>query len=311
MRTRLYRLVPTAAAVALAGGLVASSFVLAQPAPTAGSSDRFASLPSTLTLSGTVRDFRAREQQGGHPDFQRPPTAGFGHYVGQVANELDADGLPAFASTGFRVNTQWRDASGRNIINSKPYITARTGDQAGSSSTSAGGSLTTADNFRQWYRDVPGMNVSMALPINLVRQPNSNRYVFDDRTDPNFSALGGFFPVNGQGYGNYQNNRNFHFTFMIDTQFTYERGAGHVFTFTGDDDVWVFIDGKLVIDLGGVHGALSQTIELDRLSWLQDGQNYSLKFFFAERHTTQSNFRIETTLNLRNVQPPAAGALSD
>jgi fibro-slime domain-containing protein len=56
---------------------------------------------------------------------------------------------------------------------------------------------------------------------------------------------------------------------------------------------------------------VSQTIELDRLDWLEDGRSYSLSFFFAERHTTQSNFRIETTLELRTVQLPPTAALYD
>lgn len=273
--------------------------------------DPFAQLPSTATLTGIVRDFRSRDV-GGHADFQRQPTAGFGHYMTMVADALDSEGKPAWSSTGRRVTSQWRDSAGRNRIRPKSYISAMPGDTNGALSSSQVGACTTAANLSQWYRDTASVNMSSTLALQFNRQPNTNKYVFDDKTDPEYTAAGGFFPVNGQLYGNYAStNKNFHFTYELDATFKFKRGAGQVFRFIGDDDVWVFIDGKLVIDIGGVHSAVEQTIDLDRLNWLVDDESYSLKFFFAERHTTQSNFRIETTLNLFSVAPPSTTALYD
>ena len=61
------------------------------------------------------------------------------------------------------------------------------------------------------------------------------------------------------------------------------------------DRFWVFIDDQLVIDLGGVHGVAMQTVNIDALG-LQAGVTYPLDVFHAERHTTQSNFRIDTSI---------------
>jgi fibro-slime domain-containing protein len=294
-----------AAGCAITGGATAQS---------SGGNDPYGNLPAKVTLQGVIRDFKERTVPNGHPDFELNPGAGFAQYVGLVQDTLDADGKPVFNSTGYKLISDWRDSTGRNIISPRPYIAPKPGDTNGSKSSTTGNAITNSARLGQWYRDVAGVNVSKLLPITFNRMPNTKMYSFNDKTDPLYVSKGGFFPINGDLFGNSGGstpNQNFHFTYELNTEFVFEKGTGQIFTFIGDDDVWVFVDNKLVIDIGGIHSAKTQTIEIDRLNWLEDKKTYTLRFFFAERHRTQSNFRIDTTIFLKNVEPPAVTALFD
>lgn len=141
--------------------------------------------------------------------------------------------------------------------------------------------------FDEWYRDTGGINVAIPLDITLTAGAGGV-YTYDNQL---------FFPIDGQGFGDEGNPHNYHFTLEAHTRFQYK--GGEVFTFTGDDDLFTFVNGKLAIDLGGVHGAESQTIDLDAMAGqlgIVKGQIYALDLFFAERHTTESHFRIDTTI---------------
>jgi fibro-slime domain-containing protein len=92
---------------------------------------------------------------------------------------------------------------------------------------------------------------------------------------------------------------NYGFTTELHIKFKYS--GGESFTFKGDDDVWAFINGHLAIDLGGLHPEQTATISLDDRAaelGLVKGNVYPLELFHAERHSTGSHFRIDSTLSL-------------
>jgi fibro-slime domain-containing protein len=228
--------------------------------------------PNSLTLTGTIRDFNGYRAgnsgslvSGGHPDFERK--------AGTDKNPQDQTfqyGLDKNITT---------DTLGSD---KKPVY--------------AGGSYstTTKANFDQWYRDVEGINQNKSYDITLTYNNQTGKYVFEDNS---------FFPIDNELFGNQGRSHNYHFTYAINSHFTYQ--GNETFTFIGDDDVWVYINGKKVVDIGGVHNAQTGSITLDANKaselGLEVGQTYSFDFFFAERHTTESHFRIETTIAFQEI----------
>ncbi|MCX7725944.1 MAG: fibro-slime domain-containing protein, partial [Chitinispirillaceae bacterium] len=150
------------------------------------------------------------------------------------------------------------------------------------------------DGTRKVNHDTAFKNIVIrdSLPFILDRTPGvpAGTYVYRNNS---------FFPLDNRGFGNEGKNHNFSFTMELNWKFV--KVPGLKFIFRGDDDVWVFINGKLYMDIGGIHSAVSDTLNIDNIPGLVDGQQYTLDLFYAERHTTQSTIWIAS--NIISAEP--------
>jgi fibro-slime domain-containing protein len=180
------------------------------------------------------------------------------------------------------------------------------------------------DNFDQWYRNINAVNRAVTRTMVLDHDPASDTFIFDSAA---------FFPIDDAGSdvldltyleSDYLDScsvetglcrnadpntvkfcehpsqanctHNYLFTTEFHTFFQYQ--GNELFSFKGDDDVWVFVNNRLEADIGGLHIPLSVEIQLNNLTYstLVVGETYALDLYHAERHTTGSNFRIQTNL---------------
>jgi len=173
------------------------------------------------------------------------------------------------------------------------------------------------DSFGVWYSDAPKFNkrIGYRQPVFQVASGGSS-YEFD-ASNSTHNALGNglFDPITLYGLSSlawpmskFEKDiipscgpgcikGKYWFTTELHSNFQYN--GGEQFSFSGDDDVHVFINGRLAINLGGVHSITPATISLDTYAKelnISKGGVYSFDMFHAERQTKGSNFKLTTTL---------------
>ncbi|HAJ80583.1 MAG TPA: hypothetical protein DCO75_12530 [Fibrobacteres bacterium] len=240
------------------------------PTGTAATSNRFpnvsAQCQKTILLAADMHDI------GIHSDFDTYNALSniscAGLQTGQVQKKLGANGLPVKSNTTVcpQVITQF------DWFDTKTLAGAYTNE----------------------------------ICYNLKLQKNEDGYYYYD--DSLFYPIDDFLYLDSaKTISNPNNNmlstdpsawkeHNNHFTMIVSADFEYKKGQ--TFYFRGDDDVWVFVDSQLVVDLGGVHGPAEGSVNLDTLH-LTLNKTYNFKLFYTERNCCGSNFRMLTSLNLR------------
>ncbi|MGB7567809.1 MAG: fibro-slime domain-containing protein [Chitinivibrionales bacterium] len=229
--------------------------------------------PPTFKIPVTFYDFYA---DGSNPEFEIYPGWSAGLHTGMVAAMLDSQSKPVVGSTPY-YNCQiarWFRPWTSGDFTIPNYTNPAT--------TTCGNPLSSV-SYDTAFKNIV---IQDTLIFSMVLG-SAGTYEYNN---PNF------FPLDGRGFGNEPSGypHNYSFTMEMHWKFTYVKGL--TFNFEGENDLWVFINGHLAVDLGGIHGPVASSINLDSLPGLTTGNAYMFDLFYAQRHFPGSDIKITTNI---------------
>ena len=148
--------------------------------------------------------------------------------------------------------------------------------------------------------------------LKLGFEQKGDTYTLKDVKDQNGKILttegAGFYPLENERKFSYENSekaQNYFFGMRYDVLFKIGDYVGPMnYEFTGDDDLWVLLDGKVVLDLGGIHQAAGETVDIweklgktaDQLTPEEKEKEHTLTVLYMERGAGESNCKMKFTL---------------
>ena len=139
--------------------------------------------------------------------------------------------------------------------------------------------------------------------VHVDKNGGDNQKLTLDSGAQSAGGQGTFFPFNSDGdsKADYHFGMNMSVPFYMNENGTDSSGKAIRFEFSGDDDVWVFINGKLVLDLGGIHDIMNGSIDFStgKVEYTYTGKNSNIPYakqVNSDKSLTQQKEAQNTTL---------------